>query len=364
MTASKQHTGNLELFKLKCRKACIHIQERLNEDLPVLLNRECECTSPGPTFCPTSQLEEVLGRNNDFWISLKVDKLGDKGTLLIHLPFPLGIAFSGTLFMMADSRIRERIEEGSVTDEDLDVLYEVGNQLRGGLMRSLRKTAHHDVHLSLDYVIQHGGPPERFASGAAVVVPITIRIPRLLADRFEVLADLLGMASLLRVEVSQGEIREMLGGEPTPEAQPVPDSRASDGGPQVTGKKAAIIEGTPEAGPLRSAVENLGYALVEYESVQSLTDQLRNGQIHLIVIDSGDDVVKALRLAQLLRSFSRNCKIFVGARQWRKEQIYQGVRAGVDGFLTKPYDPETLRQKLPPVVDTEAARAAEEPSLV
>ncbi|MDZ7372343.1 MAG: response regulator [candidate division KSB1 bacterium] len=320
-----------DLLRLKCKKLALSIQERLNEDLPVLLNRECECSVGGTCLATQEQLRELPTRATDFWLILH--GLDDTVQLLIHLPFAVGIAFSGLLLVMADNRIRERMQEQEANQEDLEVLLEVGNQLRGGLMRTLRKIAYRDVPLNLVGLRQGTEPPEVLRSGYACVYPVTIRISRLLADRFEIIADLAGLARAFGIRTSEADLVRLVTGPGTEEPAP------SRGG-------AVVIGGTAGSDVLRKTLSDLGYEILHPPDVRRLIEQLQARQVQLIVIDADEEVDKALRLVQLLRSFTRDCPILVGARTWTRENLFAGVRAGVTGFLTKPYRFEALREKV------------------
>jgi CheY-like chemotaxis protein len=347
--APPQFDSRVELLRLKCKKAALHIQERLNEDLPVLLNRECECTVGEISFLTEQELRELPTRPNDFWLVLRE---GERAHFQIHFPFAVGIALSGLLLVMADSRIRERIAEQELIQEDLDVLMEIGNQLRGGLMRSLRKIAYRDVHLALGGLLQAPQPPETLPSGLACLYPVTIRIPRLLSDRFEIVADLGGLAHIFGVAMDKASLEQLLSEGETSDESP--------GGEGPRGQ-AIVIGSSCEADVLRRILSLLGYQIVQVRDVQTLAEELREGAIRVIAIDVEDDPAKPLRLVQLLRSFNRECPILLGARAWTKEQLFAGVRAGASGFLIKPYTLEAVRERLLPRESTPAPEPAAAP---
>ena len=339
---SQDFAERLELLRLKCKKATVLIAERLNEDLRILLNRDCSVNCPGPVFQAVEQMAAEFARDRDFWASTFFDKGPQEAKLMLHIPFPLGVVFSGVVIVMADNRIREKIEEMQFTDEDFEVLEEVVNQLRGSLMRALRKAAHRDLHLVQEYVIQMSGIPEPIPSGYACVIPLHLNISRLIETKLQIILDLQATAELFGLELPKSELDELFVPEQAPDnGKDTPQDNAGAESP-----RAVVIEGTEEGRVLRPILRAAGFEVVDFDRVQQLSEQLERGEIDVVLIDSGENVMKAIRLAQMLRSFSRTCTIVVGANQWKREMIFQGVRAGINGFLTKPYEAAAVVQKL------------------
>ncbi len=327
-----------ELLRLKCKKAVVQFGSRLEEDLPVLLGRPCKVTCSSPAPVTQDEFAKSVAGSDSVWAVSSFER-GSEGKVLLRFPFEVGATLSGLLLVMADNRILEKVQERELTEEDLDVLEEVANQLRGILMRTFQKAVHRDVYLSPDYFIRSDELPEEFPSGRACTFSVSVQIPALLDGAFDVAMDFDSLAKLFGVNICAADLARL---EQTPEVQTSePDKPAGHSG------TAVLIASDPSAQKmLRAGIEEAGLRAARVPDFQELSNAVRSGLITAVVIDASAGVAKGLKLARVLRSFSPRCAIVLGATRWSREHVLESLKAGVDALLTQPYETDVVAQKI------------------
>ena len=332
----------LSLLRLKVKKATVQLGDRLDKDLVALLGRPCKVTCTSPQTLSQEEFRSSIAGADSFWAVSSI--LGNpRSRVVIRFPFEVAATVSGVLLVMADSRIREKIQEGELTEEDMDVLEEVANQLRGVLMRTLQKAIHANVHMNPEYFIRSEELPESFPSGYLCSFSVGLQIPRLLDSAFDVAIDFDALAELFHVDISAADVLI------------IEKNRAAkgrqDSSPERHSGTAVLIASNGEAQDvLRTAIEQVGLRVARVPDFQELSNAVRSGLVRLVLIDASGGVEKGLKLAKVLRSFSPHCAIIVGAAAWSREHVLESLRGGVDVLLTQPYKVDVVARKIADVL--------------
>ncbi len=104
---------------------------------------------------------------------------------------------------------------------------------------------------------------------------------------------------------------------------------------------------------MRSTLKALGFRDVEdaEDGAQALK-LLRSGHFDLVIADwempnmAGIDLLKAIRADHALQSLP----VVLVTAERSKDQVIEAARAGVDGYVVKPFSPATLKTKLEQVL--------------
>ena len=98
-----------------------------------------------------------------------------------------------------------------------------------------------------------------------------------------------------------------------------------------------------------SLLRDLGFTNTpEADDGQTALSQLREGDFDLLVSDwnmpgmTGIDLLKAVRADERLT----NLPVLMVAAEARKGEIVEAARAGVNGYIVKPFTAPTLKEKL------------------
>ncbi len=327
-----------ELLRLKCKKAVVQFGSRLDEDLPVLLGRPCKVTCSSPESLTQDAFAQSVAGSDSVW-AVSTFERGSEGKVIMRFPFEVGATLSGLLLVMADNRILEKVRERELTEEDLDVLQEVANQLRGILMRTFQKAVHRDVYLSPEYLIRSDELPETFPSGRACRFSVNIQVPALLDSAFDVALDFDTLARLFGVNITAANLARL--------EKALETGTAKAEKPTGHLGTAVLIASDADAQKmLHAGIEGAGLRVARVPDFQELSNAVRSGLITAVIIDASGGVAKGLKLARVLRSFSPRCAIVLGAAQWSREHVLESLKAGVDALLTQPYETGVVAKKI------------------
>ena len=328
----------LSLLRLKVKKATVQLGDRLDKDLVALLGRPCKVACTSPRTVSQEEFRASIAGADSFWAVSSIQG-NPKSRVVLRFPFEVAATVSGLLLVMADNRILEKVQERELTEEDMDVLEEVANQLRGILMRTLQKAVHTSVHLNPEYFIRSEELPESFPSGYACSFSVTLQIPGLLDNAFDIAIDFDALAKLFRVDVSSADVVRI---------EEARTSRAAQSGSsrQHSGTAVLIASDKGAQETLRAAIEQAGLRAARVPDFQELSNAVRSGLITAVLIDASSGVDKGLKLAKVLRSFSPHCAIIVGATAWSREHVLESLRGGVDVLLTQPYKADVVAKKI------------------
>ena len=102
---------------------------------------------------------------------------------------------------------------------------------------------------------------------------------------------------------------------------------------------------------IKNLLRDLGYTNTsEADDGTTALPMLKGGSFDLLVTDwnmpgmQGIDLLKAVRADEKLSSLPRPV-LMVTAEQ-KKEQIIEAAKAGVNGYIVKPFTAQTLKEKL------------------
>ena len=98
----------------------------------------------------------------------------------------------------------------------------------------------------------------------------------------------------------------------------------------------------------RRIVEGLGYTVIEVEDGQEALSRCQAAMPDLILLDWDMPVMTGLEFIQQLRALPGNVRpkvVFCTARK-ETSDIYKGIDAGADEYVSKPFDEASLTAKL------------------
>ena len=172
---------------------------------------------------------------------------------------------------------------------------------------------------------------------------MTLQIPGLLDNAFDIAIDFDALAKLFRVDVSSADVVRL---------EEARTSRAAQSGPSRQHSGTAVLIASDKAAQetLRAAIEQAGLRAARVPDFQELSNAVRSGLITAVLIDASSGVDKGLKLAKVLRSFSPHCAIIVGATAWSREHVLESLRGGVDVLLTQPYKADVVAKKITDVL--------------
>jgi two-component system chemotaxis response regulator CheY len=127
----------------------------------------------------------------------------------------------------------------------------------------------------------------------------------------------------------------------------------------MNGKKILVVDDFATMRRIiKSYLKNLGHHdLHEAENGRQALERLRGGGFDLIVTDWNMPVMTGYELLKEVRGnkdFSHIPVLMVTAES-KREQIIQAAHAGVNGYIVKPFNEITLREKLQKVFNRVAA---------
>jgi two-component system chemotaxis response regulator CheY len=100
---------------------------------------------------------------------------------------------------------------------------------------------------------------------------------------------------------------------------------------------------------VRSVLVDLGYTdVVEADDGSSALPILRQGGIDFLVTDVNMPGMAGLDLLRAVRADPKLAKlpVLLVTAEAKREQIVEAARAGVDGYVVKPFTAQTLKDKI------------------
>jgi two-component system cell cycle response regulator len=113
--------------------------------------------------------------------------------------------------------------------------------------------------------------------------------------------------------------------------------------------KVLLAEDDADSRELLSWIlEKLGYQVVATENGQQAWDTFRRGDFRLVISDLLMPVSDGLQLCRLIRGYKQQkyTYIIIVTALIGKKDYLQGMDAGADDFVTKPFDPDELKARL------------------
>jgi two-component system, chemotaxis family, chemotaxis protein CheY len=104
---------------------------------------------------------------------------------------------------------------------------------------------------------------------------------------------------------------------------------------------------------IKNSLKALGYAeVIEAENGQVGLAKIRSEAIDLVITDCAMPVMTGLEMVHAIRSnpTTKDLPVLFVTAVGQKEEIVQAVGAGVNGYIVKPFEAETLHQKMQQVL--------------
>ena len=98
----------------------------------------------------------------------------------------------------------------------------------------------------------------------------------------------------------------------------------------------------------RRVVESLGFAVAEAENGQEALARCETSMPDLILLDWNMPIMTGIEFITALRAKAggANPKVVFCTTENEPSIVGRGIAAGADGFVTKPFDDQTLQAKL------------------
>src|SRR6266568_2793351 len=99
---------------------------------------------------------------------------------------------------------------------------------------------------------------------------------------------------------------------------------------------------------LRWMLEKLGYQVVAAENGKEAWEAFRRGRFRLVISDVLMPEIDGLELCQRIRKHkqSKYTYVIIITALIGKKDYLEGMEAGADDFVTKPFDPDELKARL------------------
>lgn len=124
---------------------------------------------------------------------------------------------------------------------------------------------------------------------------------------------------------------------------------AAGGGAQARLRRCLIVDDSRVVRKVsRKIVESLGYQAVEAENGEEALARCRNAMPHLIITDWQMPVMSGIEFVTRLRAMpaDRAPKVVFCTSKSAATDIHEGIAAGADDYIVKPFDEATLKAKL------------------
>jgi two-component system chemotaxis response regulator CheY len=111
---------------------------------------------------------------------------------------------------------------------------------------------------------------------------------------------------------------------------------------------------------IRNNLKTMGFdAVVEAENGQAALAKIASERIGLVITDWSMPVMGGLELIKAIRSNPALAQlpVLMLTAVGQKEDIVQAIQAGINGYIVKPFEPETLRAKIQQILGTAVVSA-------
>jgi len=104
---------------------------------------------------------------------------------------------------------------------------------------------------------------------------------------------------------------------------------------------------------IKNSLKAIGYdEVIEAENGQIGLAKIQSESIDFVITDWSMPVMTGLEMVHAIRSnpATKNLPVLMVTAVGQKEEIVQAVSAGVSGYIVKPFEAETLHQKMQQVL--------------
>ena len=111
---------------------------------------------------------------------------------------------------------------------------------------------------------------------------------------------------------------------------------------------------------IKSVLHEMGYANVtEADDGNTALPLLKNGNFDFLITDWNMPGMGGLELLKIVRADPRMAKlpVLLLTAEAKREQIVEAAKAGVSGYVIKPFTPAILKEKIEKIVAAQAAAA-------
>jgi two-component system, chemotaxis family, chemotaxis protein CheY len=111
---------------------------------------------------------------------------------------------------------------------------------------------------------------------------------------------------------------------------------------------------------IKSLLTDMGHSNVsEADDGSTAMPILKGGDIDFLITDWNMPGMSGLDLLKFVRADARLSKmpVLLLTAEAKREQIVEAVKAGVNGYVIKPFTPGTLREKIEKIIASQAAAA-------
>jgi two-component system chemotaxis response regulator CheY len=105
---------------------------------------------------------------------------------------------------------------------------------------------------------------------------------------------------------------------------------------------------------IRNSLKAIGYnEVVEAENGQVGLAKIQAESVEFVITDWSMPVMTGLEMVHAIRASAaiKHLPILMVTAVGQKEEIVQAISAGVNGYIVKPFEAETLHQKMQQVLD-------------
>ena len=109
---------------------------------------------------------------------------------------------------------------------------------------------------------------------------------------------------------------------------------------------------------IKNSLNDLGYSNVtEADDGSTALPLLKGGQFDFLITDWNMPGMPGLELLRHVRADARLAKlpVLMLTAEAKREQIVEAVQAGVNGYVVKPFNAATLKEKIDKILATQAA---------
>jgi two-component system chemotaxis response regulator CheY len=111
---------------------------------------------------------------------------------------------------------------------------------------------------------------------------------------------------------------------------------------------------------IKSVLHEMGHANVtEADDGNTALPLLKNGNFDFLITDWNMPGMGGLELLKIVRADPRMAKlpVLLLTAEAKREQIVEAAKAGVSGYVIKPFTPAILKEKIEKIVAAQAAAA-------
>ncbi len=104
---------------------------------------------------------------------------------------------------------------------------------------------------------------------------------------------------------------------------------------------------------IQNSLKAIGFdQVVEAENGQVGLSKIETESVDFVITDWSMPVMNGLELVRAIRQnpTTKNLPILMVTAVGQKEEIVQAITAGVNGYIVKPFEPETLHEKIQQVL--------------